>query len=574
MRKRALKVGTGVLGVVCLAAGVATAAAPSWSAGAVFHVDHQLCYAAAGKFKIPVTATGAPGVVLKNQFSPNGFVPLIRPGLGFHCNPVTKIVHTPSGAKAYKVTNPAAHLACLPLTPQKPQPTNKVVVTNQFGSATLVTQQPNLLCLPSWKGLTGPPGKKPTTPPGLSHFACYPVGVANGAYTPPPVALKDEFATKPVAARVTPVPQELCVPTEKLVGRRDYRIVDPATDLLCFYVTTTPFKKKVWDENQFGTSPVYIKATKWLCVPSTSASAQGHLYWVNAGANGTVNEMPIGGGPVTALATGQNNPVSLAVDANDVYWTNYAPTQPFPPGGTVNRVPLGGGSVTAIAGQQNYPGSVAVDSTRVYWGNTGGGTSPGTVNSMPLSVAPPTVLASNQLYPLSVAVDSTHVYWINNGNGTVNKVPIGGGGVTTLASGQNNPYALAVDGTSVYWVNYGDSNAGNGTVNKVPLGGGGVTTLASGGYPVAVAVDGTHVYWVDQGVNPGEGLVREVPLGGGSTTNLATLQDDPVSLAADGTNVYWVNYNPGTVNAVPSGGGSVTTLASGQTGAIAVAIGP
>ena len=32
------------------------------------------------------------------------------------------------------------------------------MVTNQFGSATLVLAQPNLLCLPSWKSLTGPPG--------------------------------------------------------------------------------------------------------------------------------------------------------------------------------------------------------------------------------------------------------------------------------------------------------------------------------------------------------------------------------------------------------------------------------
>src|SRR5437016_10462032 len=161
MPKRAWKVGAGVLAAVCLAAGIATAAAPSWSAGTVFHVDHQLCYSAAGKFKVPVTATGAPAVVLKNRFSPNGFVPVLRPGLAFHCNPVTKIVQTPSGAKAYRVTNPAAHLACLPLTPQKAQPTSRVVVANQFGSATLVTQQPNLLCLPSWKSLTGPPLKRP-----------------------------------------------------------------------------------------------------------------------------------------------------------------------------------------------------------------------------------------------------------------------------------------------------------------------------------------------------------------------------------------------------------------------------
>jgi hypothetical protein len=44
----------------------------------------------------------------------------------------------------------------------------------------------------------GRPGKKPTTPPRLNHFTCYPVKLAPGTppYNPPPVMLKDEFATK------------------------------------------------------------------------------------------------------------------------------------------------------------------------------------------------------------------------------------------------------------------------------------------------------------------------------------------------------------------------------------------
>ena len=39
--------------------------------------------------------------------------------------------------------------------------------------------------------------------------------------------------------------------------------------LLVFPVSKTPIVPKVWDENQFGTSPVTIKATKYLAVPST-----------------------------------------------------------------------------------------------------------------------------------------------------------------------------------------------------------------------------------------------------------------------------------------------------------------
>jgi hypothetical protein len=34
-------------------------------------------------------------------------------------------------------------------------------------------------------------------------------------------------------------------------------------------VSQTPIIPKVWDENQFGTLPVTIISTKWLCLPST-----------------------------------------------------------------------------------------------------------------------------------------------------------------------------------------------------------------------------------------------------------------------------------------------------------------
>ena len=35
-----------------------------------------------------------------------------------------------------------------------------------------------------------------------------------------------------------------------------------------------------------------------------------------------MNEVPLGGGSVTTLARGQNNPVSVAVDGTHVYWAD------------------------------------------------------------------------------------------------------------------------------------------------------------------------------------------------------------------------------------------------------------
>jgi hypothetical protein len=272
LRSRTWKGALAVLCGVCIAAGI-TAATTS-GARAVFKVDHQLCYTGAGKFHPP--AAGA--VRLINQFSPNGFVPIIKPTLALHCNPVTKIVKNPTtgGQLVFKPTNPRAHLVCLPFTlpAGTTVPAPKVLVTNQFGSATLYLKQPNLLCLPSWTSMTGPPKLKPTTPPGLNHFSCYPVGDMTGAYKIPPVVLlKDQFAPAPVQVQINPLPQELCLPTTKIVktatGAKTYPILNPKVHLLCFGGIKTPTKPKVYDENQFGTSVVPIRIAKWLCLPST-----------------------------------------------------------------------------------------------------------------------------------------------------------------------------------------------------------------------------------------------------------------------------------------------------------------
>jgi hypothetical protein len=268
LRLRALKAPL-VIAVATIAAGtmagIAVASSPRPPA-APPPVDHQLCYtASASGFTIPTPVT------LKNQFSPNGFVPTIG-GLAFHCNPVQKTV--PSG-QVFPITNPNAHLACFRIAVTSTQPTPTVRVTNQFGSAILVPSQPNLLCLPSWKSLTGPPNMTVNQPPGLNHFTCYPVKVQSGAYTPPPVMLQDEFASTPVPAQVNPVPAELCLPTEKIVNGVDNPIINAATHLLCFPVSQTPIVPQVWDQNQFGTSVVQIGRTTWLCVPSTKQIVTG-----------------------------------------------------------------------------------------------------------------------------------------------------------------------------------------------------------------------------------------------------------------------------------------------------------
>ncbi len=266
LRARAAKISLVIAGVAVAATGAVTAASAASPSAAPPPVDHQLCYTGTGTgFQIPTA-----GVILKNQFSPGGFVPTIG-GLTLNCNPVQKTIPT---GQVFPITNPNAHLACFRITaPTQPTPT--VSVTNQFGSATLVPSQPNLLCLPTWKSLTGPPNRTPNQPPGLNHFTCYPVRVQSGAYTPPPVMLQDEFTSAPVGAQVSPTPTELCLPTEKIVNGVDNPIINAAMHLLCFPVSPTPIVPQVFDENQFGTSTVAISRTNTLCLPSTKQIVTG-----------------------------------------------------------------------------------------------------------------------------------------------------------------------------------------------------------------------------------------------------------------------------------------------------------
>lgn len=262
---RFLRRGTIVLAAIFVLAGSATTAlatATTATPDTQTTFQHYLCYNAVAPrgFTIPA------GVELINNFSSTGFEPTFGVA-SYQCNPAQKTV---PGA-TFPITNRTWHYLCFAITAD--EPSNSVTVTNQFGSAALTTTSPNDFCAPSWTGLHKTPHNKQSEPPGADHYTCYPVTYSgSGTYSPPsPVQVSDHFTPRNTSTTVTVGdPQELCVPTEKVLSSGEtYPISNPTLNYLCFGVSSTPIKNRVFDQNQFGRGAVAIRPTQWLCLPST-----------------------------------------------------------------------------------------------------------------------------------------------------------------------------------------------------------------------------------------------------------------------------------------------------------------
>jgi hypothetical protein len=310
---------------------------------------------------------------------------------------------------------------------------------------------------------------------------------------------------------------------------------------------------------EVGTCPPAVLASGQSQPLSIAVDGQ-HVFWTNASSSdgtGSVMRADLDGADVVALASGRNRPFGIALDDTDVYWSEQGTMAASFTDGVLYRLGKGGSCTRApcpppIIGGQAAPAGIAVDEASIYFARAGDGT----VWRWGKDGSTGALLSSSESSPLFVAVGAAGLFWTDEGtsaasfaDGLVRKAIFDAGAVSIAAS-QSLTYGIALDATDVYWTDlYG------GTVNRAPQAGGPATPIVSGSSrPVAVAVGGGWVYFAVQGPmgSANRGAIEAVRTDGtcpGSPCPLvlASGRSAPWAVAVDASFVYWTEPGAGNV---------------------------
>lgn len=214
-----------------------------------------------------------------------------------------------------------------------------------------------------------------------------------------------------------------------------------------------------------------------------------HVYFANYNFqnNSEVKRCAIGGcGGTTTTVADTQTPLVLAINATDVYWTNFNQQ-------TIATCPKTGcaGTATVLGSSITNAWGIALDSTTVYFSQDQGA---GRIQSCPLAGcgAGPATVINSQINPSDLLVEGPTLYWSESGVGRIHRCQIADCANTeiTLVAGQDNPNHLVLYGGTLYW------NDGQHTLRSIPASGGTSDVIIDGESELSgIAVDATTIYW-------------------------------------------------------------------------------
>jgi outer membrane protein assembly factor BamB len=211
-----------------------------------------------------------------------------------------------------------------------------------------------------------------------------------------------------------------------------------------------------------------------------------YVYWADKTA-GKLYETPLPGqsGSTRTVVTGINAPLSVAVDANNVYWTSTGGA------GAANK------STGTTLWTTNQPAGSAwnlvVDATDVYYTDP----TAGAVVKVPIATGSPTVIAPNQTNARGIASDGTNIAWSMPPSGKIVETTKASPGTTPTLTGLTTPWSLAFDTSVSPSVLYWSQESGTtGNISKAALGATAPVIVAPNqALPECVVVTGNEIYW-------------------------------------------------------------------------------
>ncbi len=270
-----------------------------------------------------------------------------------------------------------------------------------------------------------------------------------------------------------------------------------------------------------------VVATGQTGATDLDARDSEYVYWTDEETNLVVRSPKLRG-PVEVFhdSGADKHPHAIATDDIYVYWSESDPA-----GRIVRKLKESAelDPVEELASGQGEPVAIAVDTTHVYWANFGGNS----IARVSKEGGPVELLATSQLQPTALAIDADSGFWVASGSDTIVSAPKNGDARQLLASSTGTLSRLAIVDERVYWT---DAELGN--ILSVAKAGGAEQRFVQGqDAPGAVAASSSGLYWANTETD--EVVVQG--LMSNSSHVVASEQSGTAAIEVSGDHVYWLN---------------------------------